>query len=286
MTITTKEVIMYVPNNANVFTAAFTGALAGMGVSGRPLLNANPLTYQQAITIAGAFAQQFDTTWGSASAASLELNSIVQSCEAYWTNRQPYPATGSRITPSFYGPAVNAIIAVVQEAVSFYNTNSLPNPSAGQGGVHVAFSITADGTYSAGNFYLLSEAGVGGLVPVGDPNEGQAALLSGPMPNPGSLTQVRAVATATTDTLGTGNIVAQFIVNNLPVGNPFSIPWNAVIPSISTVTYQEVVNNQKGTVYPVGNVSWNAGDFVGLLVTLPVIPNIGSSSGAILSLAY
>jgi hypothetical protein len=277
---------MYTPNNANIFTAAFTGALAGMGVSGRPFLNANPLAYQQAITIAGAFAQQFDTAWGNASAANLELNSIVQSCEAYWTNRQPYPATGQRVTPSFYGPAVNAIIAVVQEAVAFYNSNNLPNPASGQAGIHFGIPLTADGSFSPGNYYLIFVGGVGTLVPVEDSLGGNAAIVSGPMPTGGSLTQLRAALMATLDTAGTGDVTVQFIVNNVPTGNPVNIPWIGIIPDINTATYQDFVDNQKGTVYQIGNVSWKPGDFVGLLATLPTIPNIGNSSGGILSVAY
>jgi hypothetical protein len=116
---------MYVPINLNVFTAAYVGALAGMAVSGRTPSDSTSSDYASIAQTVGAFAQSFDTAWGSSVASSMILESIQEMCEGVWSGRTPTSVKGK--LPSTYTLEVNAIIAVINAGVD-YVTNEITIP--------------------------------------------------------------------------------------------------------------------------------------------------------------
>lgn len=69
----------YTPQNLQIFTAAFCGALAGMGLSDRQITSQSPATYAGLASVAGAFAQAVDTAWTSARATTLLDVEAIQS---------------------------------------------------------------------------------------------------------------------------------------------------------------------------------------------------------------
>jgi hypothetical protein len=123
----------YTVQNPNVFTAAFSGALAGMGVSGRIVISANPTRYAGLIAIANAFAQQLDTLWGATPVGFLEVQAFQEATEALWQQRSPIPNTAT-LAPSTWEDECLALITIVQAAVAFYLTQGYTNPPIGGGG--------------------------------------------------------------------------------------------------------------------------------------------------------
>ncbi len=123
----------YTQLNADVFTAAFSGAAAGMGVSGRVITDGDQSRYSGLIQIADAFAQEFDTLWGGTAIGFLELEIIFLATEALWQDRAPIVSEVT-LAPDTWRTECEAIIALVQEGLDFYAANGYTNPSLGGGG--------------------------------------------------------------------------------------------------------------------------------------------------------
>lgn len=119
---------MYTPQNDSFFTAAYSGALAGM-VSGRGISNPDPVSYLDAASVAGAFAQRIDTLWATRSTNGLDLDLVMQACEAVWQDRSA-EANSSTLDPTSYTQLSNAVIALLTAGENYFNTNSIPFPSS------------------------------------------------------------------------------------------------------------------------------------------------------------
>jgi hypothetical protein len=188
----------YTVQNPNVFTAAFSGALAGMGVSGRIITNSAPSRYDGLVKLANAYAQEMDTLWGATAVASLEVETIQAASEALWQQRAPV-VTVLSVIPGFYQQECAAIIAIVQRGLTLYSSEGYPNPSSGGGTdelVKVNAFDTAAGTLSQklvggagvsftavdmGAGYLALQADATGLVQSSFANPTQThQYLSGP----------------------------------------------------------------------------------------------------------
>ena len=135
---------MYVPNNQSVFTAAYAGTLAGMGVSNRVLTDPDSARYDGLASIAGAFAQEFDTQRGVGPASDLELESIGANCEAAWFGRTP-TEEDPFYTPSTYTDTVLALLAIIQAGKNYFVTQGI-DPVATSGSVPNLAALTALGT--------------------------------------------------------------------------------------------------------------------------------------------
>jgi hypothetical protein len=123
----------YVVQNPQMFTAAFAGALAGMGVSGRVPTDPNPTDYSGLVSVANAFAEQFDTLWGATAVATLEVETTELACEALWQDRAPQPNSVT-LNPTTYVEECAAIQAIVLEALAFYTAQGYTNPPLSGGG--------------------------------------------------------------------------------------------------------------------------------------------------------
>ena len=67
----------YAPINIPAYVASYSGAIAGMGVSGW-IVNPTQSSYDNVTKIAGAFAQAFDVAWNDATPLNnLEVAAIT-----------------------------------------------------------------------------------------------------------------------------------------------------------------------------------------------------------------
>jgi hypothetical protein len=104
----------YVPNNIYVFTAAFTGAQAG--ILGRvSQTNADTVaTYAPTDLIAGAWAEAIDTSWGVATNPDLyQYGAIEDLSEIYWLNKNSGPAPADALKATYAIPASKILLMVL-----------------------------------------------------------------------------------------------------------------------------------------------------------------------------
>jgi hypothetical protein len=138
--------MVYVPNNVNVFTAAYAGAMAGMVVGARDVgTDAVTADYTTRAAVAGAFAESFDTAFGAVSPDVLQMLQIQAAAVSYWTERfcdydPSDPNQAAFLLPATYTPLCNTIIATIAAAEAFFASQGIvPNPfdTAIQGNVFV-----------------------------------------------------------------------------------------------------------------------------------------------------
>jgi len=125
----------YVPNNAQIFIAAFSGAVAGMAAAGRFNTSNDPATYSAQVAAAGAFAQEFDTVYGVGASGTVEVSVVRDICNAEWASRVQ---TSTRAAD--YLDVCNALIALATACTTYFTDQSLPNPASGG-------TVLTDGTY-------------------------------------------------------------------------------------------------------------------------------------------
>lgn len=121
----------YSPNNVNVYTAAYSGAFAGMVSSGRYIKNANMATYANRAAYAGAWAQEFDTLWGMNTIDLLQIDSILAHSQAVWEERTPTPDAPSvtkYVDPNTYTEEIAAIVAAINAEETFFAQQGITPP--------------------------------------------------------------------------------------------------------------------------------------------------------------
>ena len=157
----------YVPNNLDVFTAAYSGAVAGFGAGARGLKSSNPTDYSGVVDPSLAFAEAFDTLWGDSVANSYQIEAIFLGSQGYFAGKSP----GS-LYSSAYSVASNAIIALVEQGLTLLTSKGItPNPwnSGGTGGSDFGYKVTAVDyvTVSENEFVEVTANGV--VVTIGGP---------------------------------------------------------------------------------------------------------------------
>lgn len=130
----------YSPNNVNVFTAAYYGAITGMSASGRVLADTVAANYAAVAAVAGAFAQAFDTEWGSASANELDLGVIQFASQGVWMSRFPNARDIASFNPNTYLTLCAALKATVQASEAYFASQGITPPTPG-GGSSVAVRL-------------------------------------------------------------------------------------------------------------------------------------------------
>ena len=120
----------YVPNNTQMFLAAFSSAVAGMGASGRLVSDPETADYDGLMQTAGAFAQSFDTEWADTPSNELTIEMAQQLCETTWQDRAP--SIGAPFNePSNYTQLSQALVAMIKSGVGYVEDQGInPNPSA------------------------------------------------------------------------------------------------------------------------------------------------------------
>jgi hypothetical protein len=117
----------YTPANLLVFQAAFAGALAGMLNSNRSPSSDSASTYTDPVTVAGAFAQSFDTNWGTKAVTQLNIGMVQSMCSEAWNNRQP-PAASPFLTTTTYDTLSDAIITAITRSETYFSAEGVtPN---------------------------------------------------------------------------------------------------------------------------------------------------------------
>lgn len=116
----------YTPINAQAFTAAYAGVIAGMGVSGW-IVDPNENDYANIAAIAGAFAQAFDIAWADAAdLTAFEYQTIATVCQQEFAGRGPGPETQAsyQLAATWAIPA-NACVALITAGDNYLSGQSI-----------------------------------------------------------------------------------------------------------------------------------------------------------------
>ncbi len=123
----------YVPQNISVFVAAFSGALSGMGISGKVPSDPVPSSYDTLSLVASAYAQAFDLTWtASPVPTTFDIEMIQSVSEAAWQERAPQAiisATSQAVAT--YIPVSRALIASIRSGENYLAGQGITPPAVG-----------------------------------------------------------------------------------------------------------------------------------------------------------
>jgi len=116
----------YTPKNLDVYSAAFSGALTGLGVSSNKLpTSSSSANYTGMAQTAGDFAQAFDTQWGANIATDMDLAAIKNVSESAWVNRLPTVSSSTA-----YAGLVGPLVALVQAGAAYNKTQQVTRASS------------------------------------------------------------------------------------------------------------------------------------------------------------
>lgn len=106
----------YTPLNINVYSAAFAGAVAGLGVpSGAFIIDPTGADYAAPVNVAAFYAQAVDTTWGAAVVANgYDVAAITELSNNIFARGPGYPLTGAVLTQANWIIVATAVVALVQ----------------------------------------------------------------------------------------------------------------------------------------------------------------------------
>lgn len=136
----------YVPQNLQIFTAAFCGALAGMGLSDRIISDQSSASYAGLASVAGAFAQAVDTAWTSARATTLlDVEAVQSESAAYWQDRSPIP-DATNTAPATHAAGALALIATITAGNTYFTAQGITPPPIPGGGSTGGGNYVANGT--------------------------------------------------------------------------------------------------------------------------------------------
>jgi hypothetical protein len=181
----------YTPQNLTSYTAAYAGAFSGLVAGGRQPQDAVESDYQQEALIAGAFAREWDTLWGSGAPDTLEVFAIFLACYGAFEGRNAALSTEA-LSPAAYTVIATGIIAAVADADTYVRSQGIvPDawPSGGGGGgneivAQVPFTFNESspvivGAVAAGS--LMDRVDILITTPFTDPSATLAfGLVSGP----------------------------------------------------------------------------------------------------------
>ena len=162
---------MTLPINNQVYTAAYAGALAGMGVGSR-MLSASTGVAQ----LAGAWASSFDTAWNSATQIDqLQHDAIQSASQAAWNNQNPIVDT-TTLAPATYSGQCATIIGQIAAGESYYTSQgNTPPPYGGGSSMFNPSAITTALVFIA----ALASPGMSQAALAGSGNAtGQATVLA------------------------------------------------------------------------------------------------------------
>jgi hypothetical protein len=111
----------YTPNNTALYDAALGGALGAIGNA--PSVNGagQPAGIAQ---VAGAFAQELDTVWGTIPATDLDVKSALAAAFGYFSGKT-IRVNSTTTTPLTYLAACTSIVAFMQAGDTFVGTQGV-----------------------------------------------------------------------------------------------------------------------------------------------------------------
>lgn len=131
----------YTPINIDAYTNAYSGALAGMAISGW-IVDPTSADYSNVTVIAGAFAQAFDVVWNNAAELNwLQIQSIQSVCQEQFNGHAPgsLDSTALAQAANWAVPAA-ACAALVLQGDAFVTSEGItPNTPGGGAGGSVLF---------------------------------------------------------------------------------------------------------------------------------------------------
>lgn len=139
---------MYTPVNLSVYVAGFVGALEGLAANRGVNVALAPGVQQ----VAGAFAQQLDTNWGSTITSQLDLDNMGAQAAAFFEQRGDIQSQGAKVPATYTGVADQVINTVLNARTYFGSQGIVPPPIAPTGGA-TAFAILRPGAPSAAPAY-------------------------------------------------------------------------------------------------------------------------------------
>jgi hypothetical protein len=159
----------YTPINIDAYTNAYSGALAGMAISGW-IVDPTSAEYSSVTAIAGGFAKAFDLVWNSATALNwLQIQSIQSVCQEQFTGHAPGSLDNAALAQaSNWAVPAAACAALVLEGDAFVASEGITPNTPGGGGdggtrtpgtAYVADSVAVTGNGSPGSpFKTLTQA--------------------------------------------------------------------------------------------------------------------------------
>lgn len=121
----------YTPVNGQAFTAAYSGAVAGMAVSGWITDNV-AADYATVCAIAGAFAQAFDTAWNSATVLNLlQVQAMTTVAQQEFASRAPGPLSQAsyQLAATWTVPAQACVALINASSAYFAGQGIIPPPA-------------------------------------------------------------------------------------------------------------------------------------------------------------
>jgi hypothetical protein len=125
--------VSYTPLNLDVYTAAFSGAHAGISASGRQPAEILPSDYVGSADVAGAFAQAIDQAWAGASSNALDIEVIEEASEGVWSGRNISNKAPFTL-PSTWTTLAEAIVAMVEAGETYFASQGIVPPPWNSGG--------------------------------------------------------------------------------------------------------------------------------------------------------
>ena len=272
----------YVPINVPAFVASYSGAIAGMAVSGW-IVDPTAVDYSLVCQIAGAFAQSFDTVWNNATALNnLEIAAISSIVSEDFSKRGPGPLSSARfVTPANWTQAAAACAALVLQSDAYFAGQGIDPGTGGGGG---GSTVKVDGADTTAGFLaskLVVDASLSLTILNPGANEqirlglfvafgitgfaltGPALVLVGtPVVNPGFVASYNQAATAVslTDTEGNNDVIA---LPGTAFVSPHTVTKNAYGQS---VTFTDHASNANGAATAGAALFWGQNVFFGSAV--------------------
>lgn len=109
----------YSPLNINVYTAAYAGATAGVGIpTGAFIIDPLSNDYGQQISVAVAFAQAVDTVWGAVGANAYDIEAITDASDNLFARGPGCPIQGVIVTQANWTTVATALVALIRKGDS------------------------------------------------------------------------------------------------------------------------------------------------------------------------
>jgi hypothetical protein len=121
----------YVPQNINVYSAAFAGAIAGISVPNGAFV-IDPVTgnYAGNANVAAFFAQAVDIAWGTGQANDYDLGAITQASNAIFARGPGYPLGTPLTSQSNWTIVATALVAMIRQGdTNASNTQNIALPA-------------------------------------------------------------------------------------------------------------------------------------------------------------
>jgi hypothetical protein len=125
----------YVPLNLDVYTAAYAGAIAGIGIpNGAFITDPVESDYAPVTVVSAVYAQAVDTAWGAVSANTYDIEAITDASCNLFVRGPGCPIGGAIITQDNWTIVATALVALIREGDATASTGGITFPPIPTGG--------------------------------------------------------------------------------------------------------------------------------------------------------